>query len=191
MAKMLKIIQTLEDGRVPAKEATRSKIGGHKKRISRTEYQRLVNKFEMEGFMAQKGLWNLAKEKILRARGELPKEEGDAVREYKAMHEENFLSCWLREHVIGKEERTAKYSENNEGGRGEKRKREEEKEETETETVQGRCDGCVSVEAFEIFSQEGDLGVVVTCHGWIFWSSARTCLIVRLALVRMCVWCLM
>ena len=34
--------------------------------------------------MAQKGLWNLAKEKILRERGELPKEEGDAVREYKA-----------------------------------------------------------------------------------------------------------
>ena len=30
-------------------------------------------------------------------RGELPKEKGDAVREYKAMHEENFLSSWLRE----------------------------------------------------------------------------------------------
>ena len=33
----------------------------------------------------------------LRERGEFPKEEGDAVREYKAMHEENFCSSWLRE----------------------------------------------------------------------------------------------
>ena len=47
--------------------------------------------------MAQKGLWNLAREKILRERGALPKEEGDAVREYMAMHEENVLSSWLRE----------------------------------------------------------------------------------------------
>ena len=37
--------------------------------------------------MAQKGLWNLAREKILREREPLPKEEGDAIREYKAMHE--------------------------------------------------------------------------------------------------------
>ena len=42
-----------------------------------------MNKFEMEGFMAQKGLWNFAKGKILRERGELPKAEGDAVRECK------------------------------------------------------------------------------------------------------------
>ena len=32
-----------------------------KKRITRKEYQRLLNKFEIEGFMAQKRLWNLAK----------------------------------------------------------------------------------------------------------------------------------
>ena len=30
--------------------------------------------------MAQKGLWNLAEEKIMKERGELPNEEGDAVR---------------------------------------------------------------------------------------------------------------
>ena len=40
--------------------------------------------------------------------------------------------------------------------RGEKRKREEEKEENSTETVKRRCQGCVSVEAFEIFSQGKD-----------------------------------
>ena len=33
--------------------------------------------------------------------------------------------------------------------------------------------------------------VVVICLGWIFWRSARTCLIMSLILVRMSVWCLM
>ena len=46
--------------------------------------------------MAQKGLWNVARERILRDRGALPKEGGDLVREYKAMHEGNFLRSWLR-----------------------------------------------------------------------------------------------
>ena len=48
----------------------------------------------MGRFMAQKGLWNLAREKMLQDRGALPKEEGHVVREYKAMHEENFLGSW-------------------------------------------------------------------------------------------------
>ena len=38
-------------------------------------------------------------------RGALPKEEGDIVRECKAMHEENFLSSWLREVGEDKKER--------------------------------------------------------------------------------------
>ena len=58
----------------------------------------------------------------------------DAVREYKAVHEENFLSSWLREDVRGKEERVAKAGEKNEE-RSEKRKREEEKEGNPTERV--------------------------------------------------------
>ena len=45
-----------------------------------------------EGVMAQKGLWNLAKEKTMKERGELSNEEGDVAREYKAMHEEDFWS---------------------------------------------------------------------------------------------------
>ena len=45
--------------------------------------------------MAQKGLWTLAKEKIMKERGELPYVEGD-VRVYEAVHEENFWSNWLR-----------------------------------------------------------------------------------------------
>ena len=94
---MLKIFQNLEDGRVPAKEANNWRIDGQKKRNTRKEYQRLVNKFEMEGFTTQKGLWNLARQKLLRERGVMPKEEVDAVRKYKAMHDEKFLGSWLRE----------------------------------------------------------------------------------------------
>ena len=46
--------------------------------------------------MAQKkGLWNLAKERIMKERRELPNVQGD-VREYEAVHEENFWSNWPR-----------------------------------------------------------------------------------------------
>ena len=69
--------------------------------------------------MAQEGLWNLVREKIMRERGALPKEEGHAIREYKAMHEENFLSSWLREDGREKEERTVDMSNENEEERGE------------------------------------------------------------------------
>ena len=97
-------------------------------------------------------MWNLVGERILRERGALPKEEGDAVREYNALHEENVLSSWLREDGREKEERRAKMSDENEEERGEKRKRKEEKEENKTERVKGRCDSF-----FGGFSQGGDL----------------------------------
>ena len=61
----------------------------------------------------------------------LPKEEGDVIREYKAMHEENFLSSWSREDGREKEERTVEMSNENEEEKGEKRRREEEKEEND------------------------------------------------------------
>ena len=38
---------------------------------------------------------------MLQDRGAMPKEEGDIVRKYKAMHEDNFLSSWVREDVEG------------------------------------------------------------------------------------------
>ena len=49
----------------------------------------------------------LCEGKILRERGEFPKEESDIVRKYKATHEENFLSMWLREDPREKQERAA------------------------------------------------------------------------------------
>ena len=54
--------------------------------------------------MAQRGLWNLAKEKTMKERGELPNEEEDVVREFQAMHEEDFWTSWLREGEKSKEE---------------------------------------------------------------------------------------
>ena len=71
----------------------------------------------------------------MKKRVELPSEEGDVLREFEAMHEEDFWSSWLREE---------------EEEKGENRKRVVEKEEYETETVKRRCEGCFSVEAFEI-----------------------------------------
>ena len=54
--KMMKIIQTLEEARVPVKEAKSWRIEGEKKRITKKEYKRLLNNFEMEGFLAC-GIW--------------------------------------------------------------------------------------------------------------------------------------
>ena len=51
--------------------------------------------------MAPKSQWNVARERMLQDGGALSKEEGDNVREYKAMHEDNILSRWLREDVEG------------------------------------------------------------------------------------------
>ena len=79
--KMLKRFLILEDGRVPAKEANYWKIDGQIRRITRKEDGRLLKEFEMGGFMAQKGLWNLARDEMVQDRGALPKEEGDVLRE--------------------------------------------------------------------------------------------------------------
>ena len=41
---------------------------------------------------------------MLEERGAWPKEDGDSLRQYQAMQEENFLSSWLRGDVDGEEE---------------------------------------------------------------------------------------
>ena len=90
--KMLKRIQAREDGGSPAKEARNRKIEGQKRNTTRKEYRRFWNEFEMRGFTAQQGLCNVARKKVLQDRSASPEEEGDIIREYKARHEENFLS---------------------------------------------------------------------------------------------------
>ena len=107
------------------------------------------------------------------------------------MREENFVSSWLREDGKEKEEITMEIGKETKEGMGKKRRREEEKDENETESVKRRCVGSVSVEAFDIFSQERDME---SCGGlsWgTFWRSLRTCLIVSLRLGWTCLWCLM
>ena len=50
--------------------------------------KRPLTEFEMGGFMAQEGL----ERKMLQDIGALPKEEGDVIRDNRAIHEENFQS---------------------------------------------------------------------------------------------------
>ena len=96
--KMSKRIQVLEDGRLPVKEGRSWRIGGQKGRITGKKYRIFLNEFEMRGFMAQKeGLWSLEREKVLQDRRELLEEEGDVIREYKAVHEETFLEQLVKE----------------------------------------------------------------------------------------------
>ena len=99
-----KRIQVLKDGRVLAKEAGNCKIEGQNSRITRKEYHIFLISLKMEGLMAHEDLWNLARESVLQDRGALPKEEGDVIREDMAMHEEIFLSSWLREDRKDKKE---------------------------------------------------------------------------------------
>ena len=75
--------------------------------------------------MAQQGLWNLAKcSKALQDRGAVPREEGDAIREFEAMHEENFLRNWLREDWKSKtkEDKEVREDEGIKGIRGREKK---------------------------------------------------------------------
>ena len=103
--KMIKRILVFEDGRVPPEEARNWEIQGQRRRITKkgvSEACELV--CEVVGFMAQQGLWNFVGEKMLRDRGALLMEEGDVIGEYKATHEEHFLSSLLREERKDKEE---------------------------------------------------------------------------------------
>ena len=186
---MLKRIQVLEDGRVSAKEARNWRIVRRKKRTTRKEYQRLLlNHFEMEDYFVQKGLWYLAREKILRERGALPMEEGDATREYMAMHEENFLSSWSREDGREKEERTVDMSNENEEERGEKRRREGEKEENETGLLKEDVTVLLLWNHLQSLVKGEIWRVVEIFLGKTSWISLRTCLVVSRMLGWLCLW---
>ena len=128
----------LEEGRVPAKEAKNWRIEekkNYEKGVSEAGKQVLNGRFN-----GATTLWNLAREQR-RERGELLKEEGDTVRENKAMHEEKFLSSWLREDGGGKKKGWQKRRRKKKK-RVKREKREEEKEDNETGTVKRRCQGC-------------------------------------------------
>ena len=72
------------------------------------------------------------------------------------MHEENFLSSWLREEGKDKEERIMELDKETEEEASKKRTREGEREENETVSAERRCVVSVSAETFDIFSQGED-----------------------------------
>ena len=107
------------------------------------------------------------------------------------MHEENFLSSFLREDGKEKEGRLMERGKETNEERGKKRWREEEKEENETGTVERRCEGFVSVEALEFFVKGEIWRVVVIFPGKTSWRSLRICLVVSRRLGWLCLRCLM
>ena len=148
---MLKRIQILEDDRVLAKEANNWKIDGQRRRITRKAYQRLWKNGRF--FMLKRTMIFLKKHKPLRDRGALPREEGDAIREFEAMHEENIMG-WLREDWKSKTKEDKEVREDEER----KEKRGTEKEECKT-VVKRKCVNPVSVEAWTFFQPRGNFGV--------------------------------
>ena len=150
---------------MPAKEAKRWKSEGKKRRITKKEYKRLRNKFEVEGLMAQNGFWNLAREK--RITGERCHSQGrSAIREYEAMHEKNFLSSWLRQDLIRKERKVNERAGEEEENKRKRGGKEKGGEKEENGTVKRRCVNFNLAEAFDIFCQGEDLE---SCGG-VSWS---------------------
>ena len=82
---------------------------GKKKRVTTKECKRLREEFDAGGFMDQKVLWHIAKTRMLEDRGAPFEKEGDLIREYQTMHDENFLSSWLREDEEGKVEEKGRF----------------------------------------------------------------------------------
>ena len=72
--------------------------------------------------MAQKGLWNLARNKALQDRGALPREEGDTIRQGM-----NILSSWLREDKKARRKRQKR------SGQGSPERRERKRKESQRE----------------------------------------------------------
>ena len=127
--------------------------------------------------MAQNGLWNVARERMLQDRGALPEEEGDFVRSHKAMHEENFLSSCLREDVVGTERRKdRRHKVREEESRSGKRQVEREQE--KTVVVKRRCvDHFPSdvVEEWMIWEVSGILGTTCVVTPVTFRSVCLRC----------------
>ena len=178
--KILKRIQTLEDGRVPAKEAENRKIEGQKRRISRKENKILSNEFEMGGFRAQKGLWNLARER------KCCRTEEHCQRRTETLSESTRRCTKRTSRAVGrgkmwKARKKGKKTFNRETKEevSRERERQEEKGEDGTVAVKRKCINPVSAEAFDIFSQGGSRRVVGIL-GVIFGMTPLVCLTVVL-----------
>ena len=126
----------------------------------------------------------------MKERGKLPNEESDVVREYEAVHEEDFWSSWLREDERSEGDRKTKTEDKKKKrakrGKGKRRKKRTKwrlvKEDVRVVFLWKPLKSSVKGEIWrvvEIFLEKTS------------WRSLRTCLIVSLFLVSWCVLCLM
>ena len=86
-----------DEGRAPAKNARGWKIEGQKKKRTREACKSWEVSWRKTGLC-------ITTKRMLDHRGAVPREDVDLPSENQAMHEERFLSSWLREDVEGKNE---------------------------------------------------------------------------------------
>ena len=100
----------------------------------------------------KKGLWILAKKRMLEDRGCLPRKDGDVLRE------ENFLGSWLREDEEGKEKERERENVNK-AAKEEERKRVKREVEGERERVETKriCLDRVSSKVFEVLCPNSEV----------------------------------
>ena len=67
--KMSKRILTLEEGRSRPRMREDGKLERRKRRVTRKECKRVREEFEVGGFMAQHGWWNITKKRMLEDSG--------------------------------------------------------------------------------------------------------------------------
>ena len=102
-----KIILKLEEGRVPDRNAKGWKVEGEKKKSYQERVQEVDGHFlKLEVSWRKKGLWIIAKKVCWRTEELCPKKRET----YKTMHDENFLSSWLRMDVEGKGEKGTQWT---------------------------------------------------------------------------------
>ena len=66
---MLKRIQVLEDGRVRQRRQEAGGLKDHREELREKSIRGFLNKFEMEGCIAQKGLQDREEERVTKGRG--------------------------------------------------------------------------------------------------------------------------
>ena len=103
--KMLKRIQVLEEGRIHTLEARDWKIEGQKREELRAKGIRGFLCLKWKVSWRKKDCGISSEKRCCRT----AREEGGIARECKAVHEERFLSSWLREDVEGIEERRTEW----------------------------------------------------------------------------------
>ena len=95
------VVQVLEDGGVAAKEARSWRIEGPKRRITRKEYQTLLNKFEMEGCIVPKKDWAISLERRCCRTGESYQRKRVTSPENRSLQKEENETGSVRRRCVG------------------------------------------------------------------------------------------